>query len=163
MAGIPSNTKNSPPKKGLGSAREKGKYPQTGQRKSGSSSSSREEPLEVSDSRRETVSIDDNNSDYLFITANEPSGFKNRSVQTKISRHVMKNYQDKQSSREPSSRAKAKDVMKGQGDKNTDVISSNSSSSNMPIRAPSSVHSTIILCRMTANHDTGLHVPSECT
>ena len=163
MAGIPSHTKNSPPKKGSGSAREKGKYPQSGQRKSGSSSSSREEPLETTDSRRETVSVDDNSSDYLFITANEPSEFKNRSVQTKISRHVMKNYQDKhQSSKEPSSRGKAKEVPQGQGDKKTDVISTNISSSNIPIRAPS-VHSTLIPCRMTANHDTGLHVSSECT
>ena len=167
MAGIPSHTKNSPPKKGSGSTREKAKS-QSGQRKSGSSSSSREEPLETSASRPAAVSVDSSSSLLFLTTSEEPSSFKAREIQKQISQHVMKDYRDKQqSSKESSSRAKGKQVSKHQGDEET-VISTNTPLSNIPIRV-SSVRSTMLRCLMKSNQNTGpykqwiQHVTSQHT
>lgn len=155
MAGIPSHTKNSPPKKGSGSTREKAKS-HSGQRKSGGSSSSREEPLETSASRSEAVSVDSSSRLLFLTTTKEPSSFKDPDIQKMISKHVMQDYKSKQQSgQEPSSRAKGKQVSKYQGDEET-VISTKTPSSHIPIRG-SSVGSTLSHCLMESNQNTGLH------
>lgn len=155
MAGIPSHTKNSPPKKGSGSTREKAKYPQSGQQKSGGSSSSTEEPLQPSNSRPEAVSVDSSSSNILFLTTSEdPSNFKDPKIRKHISKHVMKDYKIKlqQSGKGPSSNAKGKEVSKPQDDVQT-VISMPTSSSHIPIRE--SVRSTLTHFLMKSNQTTG--------
>lgn len=155
MAGIPSHTKNSPPKKGSGSTREKAKS-HSGQRKSGGSSSSREEPLEPSASRSEAVSVHSSSTLLFLTTSKEPSSFKNPEIQREISRHVMKDYQNKQQSgKESSSRAKGKEVSKRQPDTET-IIPMNTTSSNLPIRE-SSVRSTLTYFLGDSNQNTELH------
>ena len=149
MAGIPSHTKSSATKRGAGSAREKSKNTQSGQRKSSGSSSGnqqKEEPSESPNSPGEAVSVEDSSSDFLFITTSKPSAFKNPSVQKQISRHVMKDYQNKQS----------KEATKRQGDREPGVNLTNTPSSHNSARA-SSVRSVLIPCPPEANHNTGLY------
>ena len=157
MAGIPSHTKSGSSKRTAGSAREKGKNPQSGERKHGGSSNSiqhREQSPETPTSRPEAVSVQltssrNNASDWLFITTSEPNKFKDPTVRKEISRHVMKNYQDRQLGKESTS-GKAKEPTKFRGDKGTGSSSSFASSSQTVTRE-SSVSYSLKVCPMGAN------------
>lgn len=144
MAGIPSHIKSGPSKKTAGSGREKARRVQSGEQTQGGSSSGNQQrdPSPMAPTlRRDTVSVQltssrSNASDLLFITTNEPDKFKDRSVQKEISRHVMKDYRDKQFGKE-SNRGKSKEPSKPRTDIETGVGPSNASSSQTLARQSS--------------------------
>lgn len=135
MAGIPSHTKSSPSKRSGGSTREKAKHAQSGTRKNSGGIQQREQLSETPTSSRKDVSVQltsskDSSSDLLFITTDKPANFKDPSVQKEISRHVMKDYQNKQQSGRETGRGKGKEFTTPRGDKGTGISSINAASSH---------------------------------
>jgi hypothetical protein len=139
MAGHPSHTNTTPSKKSGGSTRENANRSPSAQRKhsvSSGSSQQRDQASETPTSGRKAVSVQlktshNKSPDLLFITTGKPANFKDPSVQKEISRHVMKDYQNKQQGKEPILRGKSKQPTRSQSDKETAVGSTRHTTADM--------------------------------
>lgn len=95
--------------------------------------------------RREAI-LADSKSDFLCITTGKPPNFKGPIVQKEISRHVMKDYQNKQQSgKEFSHLSKSREFAKPQSDEEAGFTATNALLSAASLKA-SLVHSTLTLC-----------------